>query len=336
MDIVTQGLIGAAAAQSGAKSDEVRSASFIGFCAPLLADADALIRSVEDPLLFLEYHRHFTHSLLFIPFGALMASLLLWPFLKNRLTIKRIYLYALLGYATAGILDACTSYGTHLLWPFSDERIAWGIISIFDPLFSLALLVAIVVGVVRHQPIAARVGLLFAAAYLLLGVVQQDRAESLARLQAEQRGHHIERLIVKPTMGNLLLWRSVYEADGEYHVDAVRVGLPGNSQVFTGDRVQAFDLKRDLPQLTEPMTLYGDIERFGFFSDGFLIRHPELPNVLGDVRYAMLPTSARPLWGIGLNLDAPDQHVTFDTDRKMSDAEREAFVAMLFNPASIH
>ena len=82
MDIVTQGLIGATAAQGGARSsDEVRLASLIGFCAPLLADADALIRSTEDPLLFLEYHRHFTHALLFIPFGALIASLLLWPLL---------------------------------------------------------------------------------------------------------------------------------------------------------------------------------------------------------------------------------------------------------------
>ena len=290
---------------------------------------------MEDPLLFLEYHRHFTRSLLFVPLGALVASLLLWPLLRNRLSIRRIYLYALLGYAAAGILDVCTSYGAHLLWPFSEERIAWGIISIFDSLFSLMLLVAIVIGVVKHQAFAARVGLLFAVAYLSLGAVQQDRAESLARLQAEQRGHVAERLVVKPTMGNLLLWRSVYEADGEYHVDAVRVGLPGSSRIFAGDRVQVFDLKRDLPQLTEPMTLYGDIERFRFFSDGFLVRHPERPNVLGDVRYAMLPTSAHPLLGIGLNLDAPERHVTFETDRELSDAERKTLFAMLFDSAPL-
>jgi len=331
MDIVTQGLIGATLAQAGARPNEVRLASFVGFCAPLLADADALIRSAEDPLLFLEYHRHFSHALLFIPVGALIASLLLWPLLRKRLAFNRIYLYALLGYATAGFLDACTSYGTHLLWPFNDDRIAWSIISIFDPLFSLALITALVIGIVKHQPLAARFGMMFAAAYLSLGVIQHDRAEARAHLQAQQRGHIAERLIVKPTMGNLLLWRSVYETDGMYYVDAVRVGLPDNSKVFTGNRVQAFDINRDLPQLTDQMMVYRDIERFELFSDGFLAWHPERPNVLGDVRYAMLPTSIRPLWGIELQLDAPDEHVTFNTYRAMPDADRKAFIAMLLN-----
>lgn len=331
MDIITQGLLGATVAQVGAKPKEVRLASLVGFCAPLVADADALIRSAEDPLLFLESHRHFTHALSFIPAGALLASLLLWPFLRKRLGFKRIYLYALLGYATAGFLDACTSYGTHLLWPFNDDRIAWSIISIFDPIFSLALIVSIVFGVVKYQPLAAQVGMLFAAAYLSLGAIQHNRAESLVHMEAQQRGHFIERQIVKPTIGNLLLWRSVYESDGIYYVDAVRVGLPNNSKIFTGNMVQAFDINRDLPQVTSQMRLYHDIQRFELFSDGFLAWHPEHPNVLGDVRYSMMPTSIFPLWGIELNLEAPNEHVTFNTYRTISDTELKAFFAMLLN-----
>ncbi len=331
MDIVTQGLIGATVAQAVAKPNEVRLASFVGFCAPLLADADTLMRSAEDPLLFLENHRHFTHAISFIPVGALIAAFLFWPFLRKRLGFKKIYLYALTGYATAGILDACTSYGTHLLWPFSDARTAWSVISIFDPLFSLALIVALVFGVVKYQPLAARAGVVFAVAYLSLGALQRHRAETLAQVQAQQRGHVIERLIVKPTIGNLLLWRSVYETDGIYYVDAVRVGLPNNGKVFKGDRVQAFDLNRDLPQVTNQTAVYRDIQRFDLFSDGFLAWHPERPNVLGDVRFAMLPTSIRPLWGIELNLDAPHEHVTFETYRTMSDSEIKAFMEMLFD-----
>jgi inner membrane protein len=331
MDIVTQGLFGATLAQAGAKPNEVRLATLIGFCAPLLADADALIRSSEDPLLFLEFHRYFTHSLVFIPVGALIASLLFWPLLRRRLAFNKIYLYAFLGYASAGFLDACTSYGTHLLWPFNDDRIAWSIISIFDPVFSLALIVAIVVGVVKHQPHAARIGIAFAAAYLALGAIQHDRAESQAHLKAQQRGHITERLIVKPTIGNLLLWRSIYETNGMFYVDAVRVGLPGNGKVFTGDSVKAFDINRDLPQLADQMMVYRDIKRFEFFSDGFLVWHPQRANVVGDLRYAMLPTSIRPLWGIELPLNSPDEHVTFNTYRDMPDSERKAFFSMLFN-----
>ncbi len=331
MDLITQGLVGATVAQAGANPNEVRLASLIGFCAPLLADADALLRSADDPLLFLENHRHFTHALLFIPVGALLASVVLWAVLRKRIGFKKIYLYALYGYATAGLLDACTSYGTHLLWPFNDDRIAWSIISIFDPVFSAVLVVALVFGVLKNQPRAGKVGLVFAGAYLLLGVFQQARAESLAYTQAQQRGHVVERLIVKPTLGNLLLWRSVYASDGFYYVDAVRVGLPYNKKVFEGNKIQAFDVKRDLPQLTDQKVVYRDIQRFEVFSDGFLAWHPEHTNVLGDVRYAMLPTSIHPLWGIELNLDAPDTHVKFNSYRSMSDTEIKAFTAMLFD-----
>ena len=130
LDIVTQGLLGATLAQASAGKNEARIATLIGFSSALLADADTLIRSASDPLLNIEFHRHFTHSLIFIPIGGLLAAVILWPFLRRHITFKRLFFYALLGYATSGLLDACTSYGTQLLWPFSDERIAWRIIAI--------------------------------------------------------------------------------------------------------------------------------------------------------------------------------------------------------------
>ncbi|MDB2316436.1 metal-dependent hydrolase, partial [Luminiphilus sp.] len=43
----------------------------------------------------------------------------------NHLRYQQVWLVALVGYATHGLLDACTTYGTMLLWPFSDARIAW-------------------------------------------------------------------------------------------------------------------------------------------------------------------------------------------------------------------
>jgi inner membrane protein len=144
MDIVTQGLLGAALAQAAAPPSQSRAATVVGFCAGVLPDADALLRSSADPLLFLDWHRHFTHALAFVPAGALIASILLAPFYLRPLGATRLYGYAFLGYALSGLLDACTSYGTHLWWPFSDERVAWRIISIVDPIFSGILLVGVV------------------------------------------------------------------------------------------------------------------------------------------------------------------------------------------------
>src|SRR4030067_1936491 len=166
MYLLTHGLLGGTLAQACSKKGETRAATTVGFLAALLADADALIQSSADPLLTLEYHRQFTHSLIFIPFGALLVTLVLWPAFRkfgHPLGFLRIYLYALLGCATSGFLDACTSYGTHLLWPFTGVRIAWSIIPIFEPLFLLILGAAMVMGLRWHKTLPARIGLLLAA-----------------------------------------------------------------------------------------------------------------------------------------------------------------------------
>jgi len=48
-------------------------ACVIGALAGMAPDLDILIRSSSDPLLKLEFHRHFSHSLFFIPVGTLFG-----------------------------------------------------------------------------------------------------------------------------------------------------------------------------------------------------------------------------------------------------------------------
>lgn len=329
MDILTQGLLGAALAQSAARSKETRLATGIGLAAGLLADADVLISSGTDPLLTLEYHRHFTHALAFIPVGALIAAVLLWPPLRSRLSFGRLYLFALMGYSLSGFLDACTSYGTHLLWPFSDERVSFHIISIIDPLFTLALLLGVFAAWRTRRPRAARIGLLLAALYLGFGWVQHQRVEGVARERAAQRGHAPERLLVKPTLGNLLLWRSLYVHRGELQVDAIRLGFGAEPRIYSGAAIRLFEAARDLPQLARGSQQSRDIERFVQFSDGWVAVHPHRPDVLADVRYSNLPDSLEPLWGLELNPAQPERHAHYAFYRDMSPETRRHFMTML-------
>lgn len=329
MDPLTQGALGAALAQSASRPGETRVAALVGAAAGLLADADVLIRSSSDPLLTLEYHRHFSHSILFVPVGALVAALLLWPFLRSRLGFRRTYLFAFLGYSLSGVLDACTSYGTHLLWPLNDERVAWNLIAIVDPLFTLALLIGIVIAMRNRMPRAAWVGLAFAGAYLLVGWVQQQRTNAVIRELASARGHAIERLLVKPTMANQVLRRTIYESDGIFHVDAVRVGL-SPSRVYPGGSTARVIPKRDLNFLPHDSTAYLDAERFERFSEGFTQWHPTLPDVLGDVRYSMSPTGLIPLWGVEIDRKRPYDHVTYRFFRELPREQRDRFWDMLF------
>ena len=91
MDPVSQGVVGALAPASASDGKYLRLAAFIGFLSGLLADTDVFIRSSEDPLLSNDYHRQFTHSLLLIPLGGLIAGAVLWLFLGKRISFKRIY-----------------------------------------------------------------------------------------------------------------------------------------------------------------------------------------------------------------------------------------------------
>ena len=154
MDPFTHGLVGAAAAGATATSRH-RAAACSGFVAALLADLDVLLSRADDPLYQLEFHRQFSHSLLFVPVGALLATMLLWWPMRNKISRKGLYLACFSGYATAGLLDACTSYGTQLLWPFSEARIAWNLTPVVEPVITFGLMVLVGLFIVRKRTLWA-------------------------------------------------------------------------------------------------------------------------------------------------------------------------------------
>lgn len=333
MDILTQGLLGSALSQSIANKEETRLATGVGFFAGLIADADIFIFSSSDPLFNIELHRHFTHSIFFIPFGALIAALILWPILQRffetkLLSFKRLYIFCLLGYSLSGFIDACTSYGTHLFWPIDDDRISFHLISIIDPIFTGVLMIAVIKAWRSYQPRIAHIGLFLCAIYLLLGIFQLNRATNLAQDLAHSRQHQIERLVVKPSLANILLWRSTYIADDIIFVDAVRAGIFEN-KIYTGTSVPLYIPERDATDIPKNSTLYKDILRFRKFSDGFIAMEPGREDLLGDMRYSMSPNKIAALWGITIDKTNFNQHASYGFYRTSSNEERSKFVSMV-------
>ena len=329
MDPLSQGILGASASQSiASEPGKQRLALLVGLLAGMAPDLDVFIRSADDPLLFLEFHRQFTHSLFFIPVGALLCALILYPLLKRTLAFSTIYLYAFLGYATHGLLDSCTSYGTQLFWPVSDVRISWNNVSVIDPLFTLPILILVCVAFARKHSRYARFALIYALIYLSLGVVQRERAESVALALAEERGHIPARLTVKPTVGNLYLWRLIYEYQGRYYVDAAKVGW--SEAPIRGSSVDKLDVSSNYPWLPPDSIQGRDIERFRWFSDGFIARNPNDNLTIMDVRYSFIPNELSPLWVIRLKLEEPRQHVDYLTTRDLTSRKRLRFLEMLF------
>jgi inner membrane protein len=327
MDPISHAALGGACAQSGSRQSKLPAAMIVGCLAGMAPDVDFVIRSSTDPLLFLEYHRHFTHSLAFIPIGSLICAAALHPFARKWLSLLECYLFSLLGYATHGLLDACTTYGTLLFWPFSSQRVAWDNVSVVDPAFTLPVIVLIAIAYRRRRPWLARAALVYAVAYLGLGLLQEQRALDVGAALARSRGHAAHRARAMPTIGNLVLWRHVYEYEGRFYVDAIRVAA--NSSVFEGSSLERFDAAA-LPWLDPSSTQARDIERFRRFADGYLGVAAGNPNRLVDLRYSALPNDVIGIWGIVLDPGATaDAHVAFTTSLTASQGGFRALRRML-------
>ena len=328
MDPLSQAALGAAAAQSGSHDGRFRHALWIGALAGMAPDLDIFIRSSTDPLLFLEFHRQFTHSLLFIPIGALICALAFYPLAHRHLSFKAIWFVALLGYATHGLLDACTTYGTQLFWPLSHYRVAWNTVSVIDPLFTLPLVALVLLAHRRHSQKLAIWGLCWALGYLGLGVIQHQRALTAAEALVASRGHTPVRLEVKPGFANLLLWKAIYEFEDRYVVDAIRTGL--TPTVIPGDSVAKLNLSTHFPWLTEGTQQARDVERFRWFSDNWLAIDNVNPQLIVDMRYSQLPNAIKGLWGVELDQNrAPDAHVRWVSQRATGRSEFEQLWAQL-------
>jgi inner membrane protein len=327
VDPLTHGLLGAAAGQLTASGERRWPSAAAGFVAALLADLDVLLSDASDPLYQLEFHRQFSHSLLFVPLGALLATTLLgwWP--GRQMGWRKLYLACLAGYASAGLLDACTSYGTQLLWPFSDTRFAWNLVAVVDPVITLGLLGLLLLSL-RRPARWAVLPLLWMALMLSYGGVQQHRARVAAHQLQQERGHQPTETVVKPTLGNQLLWRVCYIFEGRIYADGIRTDLLDSPRLYPGESAPLLVPERDFAALQGTRS-YRDLERFARLSVGYLIQHPADPEVVADARYAMLPTSLLPLWGVKLDLAHPEHGVRFLTYRDSSRPVREAFLYML-------
>jgi inner membrane protein len=180
----------------------------------------------------------------------------------------------------------------------------------------------------RKQARYARFALIYALIYLSLGVVQRERAESVAIALAEERGHIPTRITVKSTIGNRYLWRLIYEYEGRYYVDAATVGW--NKIPIRGASVDKLDVANAYPWLPPDSIQARDIERFRWFSDGFIARNPDNNLMIMDVRYSLLPNELAPLWVIQLKPEEPLRHVDYLNTRDLTSRSRQRFLEMLF------
>ena len=328
MDPITQGIFGGVFAQTLVNKKKIFYESIVGVISGLAPDLDVLIRSETDPLLSLEYHRQFSHSLIFIPIGALFVSLITHMIFKRKISFSQNYLCSIIGFSTHGFLDACTSYGTQLFWPFSNYRVSFNNISIIDPILTIPILLFFLLALRYKIKIFTFVAVFWIAFYLSFGIFMRNQAFEASKKLINQRGHSAQDLTVKPSFGNIFLWKIIYFHEDYYYIDAVN--LIGNKKYCIGKKIPKFTIKKFYKGLNPASKQISDIDRFSWFSQGYL-GYDIKRDIITDIRYSMLPNDTLGLWGIRLNKDLNyTGHVEWITNREINRVKRQLFFKMLF------
>jgi inner membrane protein len=171
-------------------------------------------------------------------------------------------------------------------------------------------------------------GIAWLAFYLSLAVVQRERAEMAGMALALERGHQPQELAAKPSFANILVWKLVYQTDEAFYVDAVRAGV--EPRLYPGQKVSKLDPTRDLPWLDKNSQQAKDLERFRWFSNGYIAQSPNDPLKIIDIRYSIVPNEIAALWSVTLKPNAANhEHVSYQNHRDNSRASRQRFWQML-------
>lgn len=224
MDLVTQGILGAAVSQAAYGHKGGKKVAVAGFVLGLLPDLDVLAR-VFGQWASLRIHRGPTHSLLICFVMAFPLGLLCKRLAKNDMKSREWIIVAMLALVTHPILDWFTSYGTALLWPFTEKRYSVDSLAIIDFVYSTPLLIVTLLGIftkvkpkkVQMLSIAA---LGFCMAYTAWGYKNsQVIAKAAEALFHKTNGFVALETRAMPTLLNISVFRTVSkDADGHFMV----------------------------------------------------------------------------------------------------------------------
>ncbi len=257
-------------------------------------DLDIFIPTIGDPTAGWVWHRGPTHSFVAVPVLALLTTLVFMLVKSMRPHKLTVLTAAALGVATHAPLDALTTYGTVLFWPFTDYRVAIDWMPIIDPIFTFTLVGLMIVATWRKLVPLSIAACVFGGMYIGFGAWQHGRAMQAVEALADARGHVPSRVFAMPSPGALSAWRGLYEVNGTLHADGIFVPYVGETRVRVGT-------SRALSALIgEPESdRRHHFDTFSWFSLNTLVPPDESkPMLVGDGRYSSDPAGFVPLWGL--------------------------------------
>ena len=239
MDSITQAALGAAVGALVLGPKIGRPAIGWGALLGTIPDLDSLLVPFLDTAWDLRVHRGFTHSilcLLIVTFGLAKPFALRWK--RQKVTPVRAGWFVFLVWSTHVLIDCFTTYGTQIFWPFSGRPVSTDNLFIIDPLFTIPLLVAVILGLrIELKRWKKREGIKMTAICLAISCVYvglsfwaKHSVSTAITRDLERRGIDWSRKMEAPAPFSILLWRAVIEREGEFWV-GYRSLLDGDTSI---------------------------------------------------------------------------------------------------------
>lgn len=239
MEPVTHLLTGACLGRSGFN----RKTAYATLAMTLAAEAADLdmLWGFRGPVAQLQHHRGWTHSFIGCPVVAVAILGVVWIVHKLRRREPPVpprwgllFLFALIAALSHILLDYTVNYGVRPFFPFNPRWYAWSIEFIFDPVWFLALVIALVMPSIlgladreigaRRKPFRGRgwaiAGLIFMVLWWGVRNAEHDHALALLRT-GSYTTEPLVRVAAEPHMINPFRWHAIMETHDYYQTAEV-------------------------------------------------------------------------------------------------------------------
>jgi len=265
VDTLTHALFGAVTGR-GVKSDSRpvdrrqsdRALILVCTFAAAFPDLDYLLFPL-DPLLFLsEWHRAYTHSLVLLPFWAVVIAGFVMIFFHDlRKHPVKLWCFAGLGITSHILLDLLTVYGTKIFFPLSSQSFSLGTTFVIDPILTMLIVTGLILSFYWRPRIIMVITFVAMVAYIAFQWHLKIAAKEIADKRFEQGN-----TIALPQPFSPFHWRIIHQTDHRYLTALVDMaGLSHHLQRW----------EKDLPQL-DTVTAYQAVKvsqwkRFSLLGD---------------------------------------------------------------------
>jgi len=286
LDSLTQIVLGAAVGNATLGKRIGNKALLYGAISGTIPDLDVIFGKFTDTITAIEWHRGFSHSILFC---ILMSPVFGW--LINKLE-KKLNLgwkpWAMLffwGMFTHPLLDAFTTWGTQLFWPF-DISIAFNSIFVVDPLYTLPFLILTVLSMFYRRESNTRTklnraGLIISSIYLLLTVGLKFLATQKFKETLQEKNISYTQISTRPSPMNTILWNANIETSDSY--------LIGDYSFFDTQPIR-FKVHPKNREVSQELLKYPNVKRLITISKNWFFTEQKNDEwFFNDLRFGTMP-----------------------------------------------